>query len=454
MIDLYEIADILDDIRQNGSSIYKESALKENEDVEGFKEVLKFIYDPSFTTGLKVKKIEKAVPSSCGECMSPEEFMNYLKVNNTGTDSDATVACGFIYSYDTEEAIWLAEGIATKDLQIGVSITTLNKVFGKDFIPKIGIMRGMLCPDYISGYYIATEKIDGNRRLIFNKESGVEIYTRSGKRDYGLVELEEQARLLPVGYVYDTECTAMGDFKDSIELRQASASLLNSKGIRRGVRAQCFDMLRIEKYNVGRSVLTATARKAVLAAVFKDYPSIDILIKSGILPEDVATRIKHDYNIDKVPTNIEVLPILGVVHSKPEAIELAKPIWERGGEGVMLVEHKSAYEVSPNPRKTLLKIKLVNEYTCKCINVVEGDNKYAGMLGAIEIAYKRPGDPATYTVKVGSGFTDYQRQAYWEHPELIIHKMVEIDSFGESKNAQGIYSLNCPIFKRIVGETE
>ena len=85
----------------------------------------------------------------------------------------------------------------TKDLQIGVSVTTLNKVYGKGFIPKIGIMRGMLCPDSISSYYLATEKIDGNRRLIMVKDTGVEIFTRSGKRDLGLVEIEAQAAQLP-----------------------------------------------------------------------------------------------------------------------------------------------------------------------------------------------------------------------------------------------------------------
>ena len=60
--------------------------------------------------------------------------------------------------------------------------------------------------------------------------------------------------------------------------------------------------------------------------------------------------------------NIECLPILGIVCNYQEAIKLAEPIWETGGEGIMLVEWRSPYEVSPNPRKTLLKVKATKEY--------------------------------------------------------------------------------------------
>ena len=83
---------------------------------------------------------------------------------------------------------------------------------------------------------------------------------------------------------------------------------------------------------------------------------------------------------------------------------------------------------------------------------MEGDNKYAGTLGAIEILYIK--DDVEYTVKVGSGFTDYQRDYYWTKPESIVDKFVEVDAFGESRNAQGECSLSCPIFKRVVGTKE
>jgi ATP-dependent DNA ligase len=341
-------------------------------------------------------------------------------------------------------------------------VTTLNNVFGVGFIPIIGIMRGTLAPENFDGFYIATEKIDGNRRLIMCKETGVEIYTRSGHRDYGLVEIEAQAKQLPVGWVFDTECIAIGNWSDSIECRQASASILNSGGTKVGVKAFVFDMLMQHEYDIGRSTLSAIARKTYLAATMGDEESIKLMhdwfdhkglpTLAGAVTY-VATKCKSMHPTVNLP-NITALPILGIVRNKKEAIELAKPIWETGGEGVMLVDHKSAYEVSPNPRKTLLKIKATQEYVLKCVGVVEGDNKYQGMLGAIEVEYTPAGSPVTYIVKVGSGFTDLYRQVYWTSPKIIVGTMVEIESFGESRNAQGEYSLNCPIFKRIVGSVE
>ncbi|NLA73856.1 MAG: hypothetical protein GX848_08530 [Clostridiales bacterium] len=455
-MDFQDIAINLYQIATTASTLQKELLLKKYASVDGFKDVLKFIYNPYFTTGLKEKKLERVDCSY--HTMSAEELMEYLSVNTTGTDYDATIANAFIYQSDDDIWQWAATGLVTKDLQIGVSITTLNKVYGNGFIPKIGIMRGTLCPSNINNIYLATEKIDGNRRLIMTKPTGIEIYTRSGKRDYGLVEIEEQASALPVGFVFDTECIAVGDFADNIELRQASASILNSRGKRSGVKALCFDVIPQEEYDKGISRMGAFGRKATLAALFGDYSSTQFMRKwfmdnNQPLVANSISALEHKFRPVTLK-NIECLPILGIVCNYQEAIKLAEPIWETGGEGIMLVEWRSPYEVSPNPRKTLLKVKATKEYVLRCCGVHEGDNKYAGMLGAIEVEYRRPGDPYTYPVKVGSGFPDYLRIEYWENPEKIIGKLVEIESFGESRNAQGNYSLNCPIFKRIRGDAE
>lgn len=460
MYDLYEIGGILAEIRDTGSTLMKEDILLDCEDVDGFREILQYIFDPYFTTGIGIKRLESTPISEVGESMRPEELMNYLKENNTGSMQAAAIANGFIYAYsDDDDAMWLAEGIVTKELKIGVSVTTLNKVFGKGFIPMVGIMRGVNCPEYITGSYIVTEKIDGNRRLLMNKETGPEIYTRSGKRDFGLVEIEEQMKSLPIGYVYDTECIAMGKYEDSIALRQASASLLNRGGDRTGVKALVFDMIPIAEYNEGRSNWHALARKAMLAILFGDADGVEMLkglalkndaIKHilNIIIDNIANNSLEDYPL----SNIDALPILGIVTNKEQAINIATPIWETGGEGVMLVEHKSVYEVSPNPRKTLLKVKLLKEFVCKVIGVAEGTNKYEGMMGSVVVEYERDGE--IYHVNVGSGFTDPDRKYYWDNPTAIINKNIEIESFGESMNAQGGYSINCPIFKRIVGDVD
>lgn len=461
-MDFMEVAYALNDIATAGSTLQKQQLLKlYGNSVPGFKEVLEFIYDPYFTTGLKQAKLDNA--GIYDNKPTVEEMMSYLKRHNTGANADACLANCFIYQSEDPVWQWAATGLATKDLQIGASVTTLNKVFGSGFIPKIGIMRGMLCPDGAKGYYLCTEKIDGNRRLIFNFDYGARAFTRSGKPDYGLVDiLEEVEKKLPKGFVYDCECVAEGRFNDSIALRQASASILNqgSKARKTGVKALCFDMLPIDEYSVGRSKMNAYARKTMLATVMNDSDSVFWLQDRACLLDNMRGTKWHtaihnlvlQYDTKRCYDlkHIAALPILGIAQNKQQGMELAEPIWARHGEGIMMVDIDSAYEVNPNPRKTLLKIKDVKEYVCKCVGIFEGTGKYTGAMGGIYVEYLAS-DSKYYTVGVGSGFADYERQVYWQHPYNIIGHAVELDSFGESVNADGGKSLNCPIFKRIKG---
>lgn len=470
-MDFQKVANALYDISQTSGKLAKEAMLRKyGKEVEGFKEVLQYIYDPYFTTGLKEAKLNNA--EILYEQITVEEIMEYLKKNNTGSYDAAVMANSFIYnnfdadnSYEAMTWEWAAKGLVTKDLQIGASVTMLNNVYGSSFILKIGIMRGMLCPHNWHGYGITTEKIDGNRRLFFNTADGVKTYTRSGKPDTGLTEIEAEIHdHLPIGYVYDCECIAEGDYGDNIMLRQASASILNRRNQqRRGVRALCFDMLPIEQYVAGKSKINALGRKTMLAAITGDKASGDKLVAFATerdealkrrggqskLGPSVAALFENFYcQCNANLEHFKSLPILGIAMTYEEGVTLAKPIWDVKGEGVMLVEWQSPYEVNPNPRKTLLKIKMLKEYTAKCIGVYEGDNKYVGMLGGITV------DWDGNIFGVGTGFTDYDRELLWNEPERIVGKDVELDSFGESTNKQGGRALNCPVFKRIVGEDE
>ena len=144
--------------------------------------------------------------------------------------------------------------------------------------------------------------------------------------------------------------------------------------------------------------------------------------------------------------NIKPVPILGLVNSLDAATPIVESIWARGGEGIMLNTASGLYEIKRS--KQLLKVKHTEEYVLPIINVVEGTGKYEDAMGAIVVAYKGN------AVGVGSGFTDAQRTEIWENADAYIGRKVEIETFGESVNAQGFVSLNCPIFKRFVGEVE
>lgn len=111
---------------------------------------------------------------------------------------------------------------------------------------------------------------------------------------------------------------------------------------------------------------------------------------------------------------------------------------EKGWEGLMLNKNT----VWKNKRNNgILKVKSFKHADILCTGVVEGDGKYKGTLGLIKCDYKG------YELGVGSGFTDSQRNFFWNNPDEIVGKIVQIKYKGETQNKNGGISVQFPIFE-------
>lgn len=451
---MIEAAKVIVLVSRTSGTNDKQYLLKKNEQVPGLKTILKFIYDPYTRTGISKAKLAKALkmaeargPYVVGEdnAITYTQMIDYLKSHTTGNESDLAMAARFINCTKATQpgAEWLARAIVTQELKIGVTATTLNKVYGKDFIPKIGCMLGTLYgdvgPEKTKWPCIVTEKLDGIRRILV-KENGVcRCYSRSGHEDTGLVEIIEDAKYLPNNTVYDGELLAAGTFKDCIAQRQATNSIANSKGTKTGLTFNVFDMIPLDEFRAGISTDKALVRKVTLGATLMDE-SIQILE-----PEKWAVLIQA-FGIHHELKAIRPVPILGLVKSMSDVEPIVNKIWARGGEGVMLNSSIGKYEIKRS--KELLKVKHTEEHTLEVIDILEGTGKFEGMMGALVVDYNGN------KLGVGSGFNDAQRQDIWDNPDKYLGRSIEIDTFGESTNALGEKSLNCPIFKRFVGEEE
>lgn len=451
---MIEVAKVINLIGNTSSSNDKLYLLKKNENVPGLKTILKFIYDPYTRTGISKAKLAKALkiaeargPYVIGNepFISYTEMIDYLKTHTTGNDCDITMAARFINCTKVmyPEAEELAKAIVTQDLKIGVTATSLNKVYGADFIPKIGCMLGTLYgdvgPEKTKWPCIVTEKLDGIRRILV-KENGVcRCYSRSGHEDTGLIEIVEDAKYLPNNTVYDGELLAAGTFKDCIAQRQATNSIANSKGDKTGLTFNVFDMVPLDEFRAGISNDKALVRKITLGATLMDE-SIQHL------EPDKWPMLIQAFGIHTELKAIRPVPILGLVKCMADVEPLVNEIWARGGEGVMLNSTVGKYEIKRS--KELLKVKHTEEHVLEVVDILEGTGKFEGMMGALVVNYNGN------KLGVGSGFNDAQRKDIWDNPEKYLGRSIEIDTFGESTNALGEKSLNCPIFKRFVGEEE
>lgn len=446
-----EIVQIVKAIGQTSSYNDKIAILQKYADVVGIKEILKFIYNPYCKTGISTAKLTKAIVNNTARrSIEWPEAILYFSKHKTGSDVDLAFANDFINTCGTkygEDARRLACAIVTQDLKIGITATSLNKVYGKDFIPKTGCMLGTLFDDVpqsrIKWPCIVTEKLDGIRRVLV-KENGVcTFYSRSGHQDTGLIEIVKEAAYLPDNFVYDGELLAAGTFKDCIAQRQATNSIANSKGLKTGLTFNVFDMIPINDFYAGVCNISAKERKIRLAATLMD-DSLQLL-------EERWPMLIGAFGIHENLQFIKAVKILGVVNSIDDITPIVEEIWKRGGEGVMLNTMSGPYEIKRS--KNLLKVKHTEEHVLPVVNVIEGNGKYEESLGAIVVLYTNKYGEQSY-LGVGSGFTDDQRNEIWQNPERYIGLNAEIECFGESTNNAGLTSLNCPIFKRFVGDKE
>lgn len=438
MIDVFKA---LTDIKNHSGRNDKEALLRRNATVPMFKEVLKFVFDPYIRTGIGKAKLKKGTALQCGH-ISFENMIEHFTTNQTGTNDDVNFAKAFVDQFPDFKD--LAEGIVTKTLKIGVTENTLNKVYGDAFIPLIGIMKGETYEDYkhkVEWPVICTEKIDGARRLLIKENGRVSMYSRSGIPDDGLVEIIEEAKHLPDNCVYDGELAAKGKFDNFIELRQATNAIASTKGERTGLNYRLFDMMPIEDYKRGKSKHIARIRKILLGALFGDE-SIECL---------APTTYKEAIELNKLDfkfTHISPLEILGIVNDHEGVMWFAEMIWRRGGEGTMLNTANGMYDLIKDRTKDLLKVKHTEDMEVKVIDVEIGKEgtKNESRLGSLIVDYQG------HRVGVGMGLDDDKRIKWWDNPSLIVGKHIEITTFGQSKNKQGGLSLNCAVFKRVVGD--
>jgi DNA ligase-1 len=436
----------LANIKATAGSNDKKALLQKYSDMEELMYALKLAYDPYLRTGIGLKKLGKPEGEVIVGPVTIDmvTLYEYFRNHPTGSSADVRYAHKFIAQFSASpQAQEIASQLVTKTLKIGITAKTLNKVYGEDFIPLIGIMRGKHYEDRkskVKGPFIVTEKIDGIRRLLVKENGIVSMYSRSGIPDEGLVDIEAEAAYLPDNCVYDGELTAIGEFENAIELRQASSSIANRKGNRTGLHFNIFDMVPIADYKRGKSTHDARTRKVMLGAMFGDE-NIECLIPNTYKGAIATHVIRYNFKF------IKVVPILGVAMTDLEIEILVTPIWRRGYEGVMLNTVNGLYDYTVSQSDSILKVKNVEEHELKVIGMEAGKpgHKYENTLGALWVEYEG------HQVGVGMGLSDELRNKWWANPDLIVGKTIEAECFGVSHNKQGGVSLNCAVFKRIVG---
>lgn len=415
---------ILEKIKNTSSNNEKQGILEQNKNDELLKEILYFVYNPYFRTGLSSKKIKKKIaPTEYRLLLQPDNsityIFNYLKDHNTGTDQDIAHVQWYIRNY-SEGCPEIVEEILTQNLKIGMTAKSINKVWN-NLIPEFNVMLADKYWEKIDKLeqekprILVTQKLDGMRCTTIKLGDKINLMSRSGQLMTGFVEIEHELRELPDG-VYDGEILADLSIDNSLDLFASTVSAARTKDTKKkDMTYNVFDYVKkVEEFVTGMFSESCAQRKQNLENILKKAHCNYI--------KYVEVLYDGEYNSDIIDKLLN------------KALSLQQ-------EGIMLNIADAPYQ---KKRTTdILKVKKMNTVDLFVTNVFEGKGKYKGTLGGVVVEYK--GQP----VGVGSGFSDIQRKMIWEHPESIVGKLIEVQYFEESKDKNGKPSLRFPVFKKI-----
>jgi hypothetical protein len=419
----------IESLAANPSRNFKIEQLNKHSDNETLREVVRLALDP-FTqfyirkipkytcdgTDAEIKAILPALFDLSSRIVTGNAAIEYLRMLLTSLNPD-----------DAK----VLERIIQKDLKCGVSVSTANAVW-------MGLVHEypvMLCSpfeqklvDKIKFPAYVQLKMDGMRFNAIVREGKCEFRSRNGKEIQLLGNLEQEFITLAgdVDCVFDGELLVMLPGDHQFTDRQTGNGILN-------------------KANKG--TISAEEAAMVHATVWDVIPYI--LFTDGYCATPYSTRFSSLKKlVDQIPPRNKKVWLVSsdIVENIDEANVKFEEYLTLGLEGIILKDGSGVWE----DKRSKTQIKFKGELDCdlEIIGFEEGTGKYAGKLGALQLA-SRQGDPEVLTVSVGSGFSDSDRDNLWLDRDDLIGKIVAVKYNQKIRNKKGENSLFLPIFLEI-----
>ena len=416
--------EIIKELESDNSRLFKENIIENNLNNIDFQEGLSMCLDPLVTFGVK------QVPESDndGNGLKWDDFKNkanfLVEREKTGHAARDLIIDLLNSSKKNQWNNWYRR-ILIKDLRCGVSEKTVNNVakrMGLEY--KVPIFSCMLAhdgakhPKKIKGKCLVEYKYDGVRVIAIVKNGKATLYSRNGKIFHNFPHIENA--LSKIDYnniVFDGEVMS-DDFQALMKqvYRKSGAKTDDAY-------LALFDIIPLKEFNDGKSKLTSVERKKELNKLSNSFEDVIKLVSYEIINFDENDGEEIFLNMNK------------------EALE-------KGFEGLMIKPNDNYYECKRS--HAWLKIKPFIEVTLKIIDIQEGSGKHSGKLGAFHV--EGEDDGKFFSLSVGSGLTDDEREKFWLSKDKLIGRLIEIRADAITQSLEGEnYSLRFPRFKNFRG---
>ena len=324
---------------------------------------------------------------------------------------------------------WLRR-ILIKDLRCGVSEKTVNKVVKKHPEYAIDIFSCQLAHDSnnheskVAGKKQLQDKLDGVRLLTIVYPSGrVDMFSRNGKEMLNFTHIADQfsqvASALAEPMVFDGEVMS-SSFQELMKQVHRKENVNAGDAV-----LYLFDMIPLDDFRKGVYRVSQTHRTHSLNNWF----------------DATADTLSNVRVLDHVVVDLDT------VEGRAEYMRINQRAIDAGFEGLMLKDINAPYECKRS--HAWLKLKPFIEVTLEVVAVEEGTGRNVNKLGAIVCSGVE--DNKHIVVNVGSGFTDADRDEFWEDKSLVVGQLVEVRADAITQNQDGTYSLRFPRFLRFRG---
>jgi len=440
----------IDRIKQENGRLYKEKVLAEAEfmaelgdkTAERFLSGFRYAYDPMIVFG--VKKVDDTVGIVDQE--NPwEEFFNLLyslrtKILTGNAARDAII--NMSRRFDSKEWNKFCAPVIRKDLRVGVTETTVNKVV-KNKKYHIPVFSCQLATDStncleMQGKVRLEPKYDGVRALVYLEivydsvakqffDTYSIVYSRNGKILFNFKDIQEELRKYG------------GKIKRVMPSSISTGFLLDGEIVSKSFQDLMRQVHRKKNINTSDSIFY----------IFDIIPISSFI--EGHWNAPLYKRLEYLEKLRPIFANSSKLKIVSgeeVDLDTPEGLEQYHAYTEKaiqsGLEGVMIKKLGAPYLCKRN--NFWLKYKPTITVDLKVMGVEEGTGNNKKRLGAL--VCHGIDNNREITVNVGTGFTDKERQEIWDNKNLIIGSFVEVLADSVSQNQDGTYSLRFPRFVR------
>lgn len=419
--------EVIQELESDNSRLFKESVITRESDSENseFFRGARAALDAMITFGVK-KVAEK---TGDGRGLKPERFWETARALSerrlTGNDAITSVNAMRMDAKEDEWNHWYRR-ILIKDLRCGVSEKTINACSKKEY--RVPVFSCQLAHDganhesKVSGRKLIEVKLDGVRVITIVYPNGqVDQYSRNGKELVNFEHIKNQIAKHAVFFgepmVLDGEVMS-SSFQDLMKQVHRKSDVSASDAI-----LNLFDIISLREFQSGRGEHTQIERSQALRGWYeaiKDHmPNVSVLNHEEVDLDTLAGQARF--------SDINNRAIKG------------------GYEGIMIKDPDAVYETK---RTTAwLKQKPFIEVSLTVVDTEEGTGKNVGRMGAL--VCEGIDDGRSIRVNVGSGFTDQQRDDFWNC--RADGHIVEVRADAVTQNQDGTYSLRFPRFLRFRG---